>query len=51
MHAQTGPKCNGEGTVGMPPNHDGDVPFWVDNVSGGYTCKVCNGSGIIYVPE
>jgi DnaJ-class molecular chaperone len=41
------PKCNGQGIVSTPPWLDGDVHFYVDNVSGGYTCKVCGGIGYI----
>ena len=51
MKAQKCPKCDGQGTVSKPPWVDGDVHEWDDSSSGGYTCQVCNGSGIIYVPE
>lgn len=45
------PKCQGQGTVLMPPHIDGDVRFWIDSVSGGYTCKVCDGKGYIRLRE
>ena len=41
------PKCSGQGTVSKPPFVDGDVNNWVDDCCGGYTCKVCNGSGYL----
>lgn len=41
------PKCNGQGTVSMPPWVDGDVPYWVDTGTGSYTCPVCGGVGYI----
>lgn len=41
------PKCLGQGTVSMPLYIDGDVHTWIDNVCGGYTCKVCGGKGYV----
>ena len=40
------PLCHGQGTVSKPPYVDGDCPYWIDNVSGGYTCKICGGTGL-----
>lgn len=41
------PLCNGQGTVSKPPYIDGDVSYWTDSVSGGYTCKMCGGRGYL----
>jgi hypothetical protein len=41
------PKCLGQGTVSMPPFIDGNILYWIDNVSGGYTCKVYGGMGYV----
>ena len=50
MKAQKCPKCDGQGTVAKPPWVPGDVHEWISGETG-YICDVCNGSGIIYVPE
>ena len=50
MKAQKCPKCDGQGTVAKPPWVPGDVHEWTSGETG-YTCTVCNGSGIIYVPD
>lgn len=41
------PKCGGQGHVEKPPWVAGDRDQWVSNNTGGYTCPVCNGSGIV----
>ena len=49
MKPELCPLCRGQGTVSKPPYIDGDVHEWTDGVCGGYTCKMCNGSGYIRV--
>ena len=41
------PLCHGQGTVSKAPHIDGDVYEWTDNVSGGYTCRICKGLGYV----
>jgi len=44
------PKCNGQGTVSRPPWVPGDVYMWSSS-SSVYTCDVCHGAKVLYVPD
>lgn len=41
------PVCDGTRLVSRPPWIAGDVMMWTDSQTGPYTCKTCNGNGII----
>lgn len=41
------PVCNGTGLVSVPPNIPGDLPRFVYGETGPWTCRTCQGSGII----
>lgn len=41
------PLCNGQGKVSKPPWVAGDVHQWSGSSTCSYTCRVCNGRGII----
>jgi hypothetical protein len=47
MEVKACPVCHGQGTVSKPPYIDGDVHIWMDNITGGYQCKVCGGQGYL----
>jgi hypothetical protein len=50
MHAQTCPKCNGQGHTCMPPWLDGSVKtFTTDGTV--YSCTVCHGTGKVFIPD
>ena len=40
------PKCNGQGSVSIPPHVAGDVGQWTSSATQ-YVCDVCNGAKII----
>ena len=42
------PVCHGQKTVSRPPHVDGDVTQWTDSRTGGYPCKACNATGIVW---
>jgi len=43
------PVCNGSGTVQRPPEVAGDQETWVNSSAyNEYTCKACNGEGIVW---
>ena len=50
MKIQLCPLCVGSGIVSKPPWIPSDVHEWISGETG-YTCSVCNGSGIIFVSE
>ena len=45
------PVCEGTGLVSRPPWVAGDQDCWVSSSTGPYTCRACNGQGIIMAPE
>jgi hypothetical protein len=44
------PVCTGSGLVSRPPGVPGDQQVW-SGISTSYTCRVCDGKGIILSPE
>ena len=47
MLYQKCPVCDGTGLVSRPPGIAGDQEYWISSSTGTYTCKCCNGSGLI----
>ena len=45
------PKCNGQGTVSLPPWIDGDTDEFLNVDIGGFTCDICEGEGLLIKPE
>lgn len=41
------PVCEGQGLVSRPPWIAGDQQEWTASSAGPYSCKVCQGRGII----
>ena len=50
MKAQLCPKCGGQGVVSRPPWIPADIRVWNSTGTSTYTCDVCYGAKVIYVP-
>ena len=44
------PVCDGTGLVSRPPYVAGDVSTWVASSAGPWTCRACNGVGMVVQP-
>jgi hypothetical protein len=42
------PVCNGQGLTSRPPWVAGDVNQWIASGTCAYSCRACNGVGVIW---